>query len=387
MKNKKNAFVLLVAIMLTFGLSVSVQSLLAQWTAPGSTAPYGNVGVPVYSGSTNEQTIEGGLIINNASGASDGLTVNGATQNITMFDGTVHAVEVCDETGANCKDVSEEWGGGLWEEDGTNIYYNSGMVGVGTDSPSAAMLHVMGGTHGIYSSGSDYGIYGVDSDDAGAAYVGYGGYGFYTTSPSNLDDDVDVGGNLTVDGRVCSGFTCIDGGWRLLAKSRSPDDEESRVRLYPSGNKYIYQLGNDHTYNVVNSGWDSDMVMKEILFVTKNYSDHYCVGVGTLDLAYGNNGNVSCRNCVLDQGGNIEDCAHPVNEPDWISLFVNGVRASGCPQNNFTSGSSYNGARFGLQSNGLNCLYSVDDTVSNLTVDQADWSPGSGNWEWEIYYR
>jgi hypothetical protein len=63
---------------------------------------------------------------------------------------TIRADTICDETGANCVDVSKKimtslGAGGtyLWDANGNDIYYISGFVGIGTQTP-AEMLEVNG---------------------------------------------------------------------------------------------------------------------------------------------------------------------------------------------------------------------------------------------------
>jgi hypothetical protein len=62
--------------------------------------------------------------------------------------GTIRAEEICDEGGANCKDVSTGWTGGLWSQNGSDIYYDSGNIGIGTSSPSAR-VDIANGASGL----------------------------------------------------------------------------------------------------------------------------------------------------------------------------------------------------------------------------------------------
>jgi hypothetical protein len=60
MNKIKFATILIFAIVLTFGLSVSLQSLLAQWTAPTLSPPQGAPYPyrPIYATSTSDQSID-----------------------------------------------------------------------------------------------------------------------------------------------------------------------------------------------------------------------------------------------------------------------------------------------------------------------------------------
>jgi hypothetical protein len=83
-KNIKFTFYLLITVCLTLGLTISGQSLLAQWTPPSGSPPGNNVSSPVYTNSAVDQTISGGGDLIVASDVavyrlttSNDLTVNG----------------------------------------------------------------------------------------------------------------------------------------------------------------------------------------------------------------------------------------------------------------------------------------------------------------------
>ncbi|MFA4833446.1 MAG: DUF1554 domain-containing protein [Patescibacteria group bacterium] len=64
---KKFSLLLIFSIILTLGLSISLGSLLAAWTAPASTPPEGNIAAPINAGYT-AQAKKGGLILNTGEG-------------------------------------------------------------------------------------------------------------------------------------------------------------------------------------------------------------------------------------------------------------------------------------------------------------------------------
>ena len=70
---KKFSLLLIFSIILTLGLSISLGSLLAAWTAPASTPPEGNIAAPINT-STTGQAKQGGLILNTG-GSVNGLIV------------------------------------------------------------------------------------------------------------------------------------------------------------------------------------------------------------------------------------------------------------------------------------------------------------------------
>ncbi len=58
--NYKLALYIFISVFLTFGLTVSLQSILADWTAPTGAPPADNIAPPIFSNSTISQTITGG---------------------------------------------------------------------------------------------------------------------------------------------------------------------------------------------------------------------------------------------------------------------------------------------------------------------------------------
>jgi hypothetical protein len=70
----RSPFFFIMTVLLTLGLSISFQSLLAAWTEPGSTPPGGNVDFGFLDKSSTNQEKLGGLIINGA-GQPNGLVV------------------------------------------------------------------------------------------------------------------------------------------------------------------------------------------------------------------------------------------------------------------------------------------------------------------------
>jgi len=73
MSIKKLTFILIITIALTLGLSISLQSLLAAWTAPTAIPPNDNTAAPINVSATG-QAKQGGLILN-TSASTNGLIV------------------------------------------------------------------------------------------------------------------------------------------------------------------------------------------------------------------------------------------------------------------------------------------------------------------------
>ena len=66
-------WLIIFSIILTLGLSISLGSILAAWTAPVSAPPEGNIAAPINTGATG-QAKQGGLILNTG-GTANGLIV------------------------------------------------------------------------------------------------------------------------------------------------------------------------------------------------------------------------------------------------------------------------------------------------------------------------
>jgi hypothetical protein len=71
---KKFSLLLIFSIILTLGLSISIGSLLAAWTAPFSDPPDGNISAPINVSSTG-QAKQSGLILNTGNWTANGLIV------------------------------------------------------------------------------------------------------------------------------------------------------------------------------------------------------------------------------------------------------------------------------------------------------------------------
>ncbi len=130
-------------------LFAAVATVVAQWNEPTATPPSCPDGDPGCDAplnvSDNLQTKGGPLIVNTA-GAANGFSVAqgkmgvGTTSPNTALSvrGTVKATnDVCVANGMCLSSAGS--GGGLWSENGSDIYYDSGNVGIGTNNPSSAL--------------------------------------------------------------------------------------------------------------------------------------------------------------------------------------------------------------------------------------------------------
>jgi hypothetical protein len=74
-----NLFIFTILILLTLGLSISLQSLLAAWTSPSLNPPLGNTDAPLTQGSLDEAKLGGLVIGGNLKVGNDDLKVNSST--------------------------------------------------------------------------------------------------------------------------------------------------------------------------------------------------------------------------------------------------------------------------------------------------------------------
>lgn len=114
-QNKQFSSKLFIAILLTFGVSLSLQNLLAAWQEPTQIPPLGNVLPPIYN---EHSTPETSALIAMPLGVQGNLTISGGGNII----------------------LSGNWLSGDGGDEGIFVS-NSGRVGIGTSSPQAG-LHI-----------------------------------------------------------------------------------------------------------------------------------------------------------------------------------------------------------------------------------------------------
>lgn len=381
MKEKKFFLYLVVAMVATFGISVAIQSLLATWQPPDHAAPdNGDISLGEWEKDADDVYRLTGNVGIGVSDPAQRLSVGG---NILLagnygvgFGNDLDSLRIDNANTANTLAFVTSGSERLRVN-------NLGNIGIGTTDPLTSRLRVVGGSGylvGVQVSGSEVGVYGHGTTTGLYGRNSYGTWGRIADRSIDTNYSFRGNGEIETSQDICSGWTCMNGGYKLLA-SGSSIDEESRIRLYPDGSRAIYTQGGPRWMSVVNGGWDPDLNIKKIIFVARNSGDGYCAsGDGVLNLTGGAGTFPTCRRCRYTD--TTLSCEAAYTEDDWIALDINDVRKNTCPQN---SGPSY--AITGYYGIGTRCIYTVADTVESLQISQADWSDGTGTWEWEIWYR
>ncbi len=138
----RTALTALIALVVAGGVTYTVSA----WKAPGSPPPAGNVAGPITTGST-AQTKAGSLTL----GAGASMT----------------APRYC--IGTSCITAWPSGGTSLWQQSGSNIYYNAGNVGIGLTNPTYP-LHIQSPNGGTLEFAGDYS--GAISNGSAWDYVG-----------------------------------------------------------------------------------------------------------------------------------------------------------------------------------------------------------------------
>lgn len=242
-KIKKLAFYLIVTIILTLGLSISLQSLLAAWVAPTASPPSDNTPAPIYASGAS-QIITGDLGITGNLSAFQ-ITANGDfyANNHTIYMGgadwsiafspTYPDYGIFYDEGSPDKIVLSADGGGAAD---TDFVLNGDKVGIGTESPdhklqvlgnvmigetdtTGGSLYLYGTTAGKYSriltsngnlhidpgygAGGGNGLY-LNYYNGGTIYFGTGATGYHSSVTTagvwNLDSTLytDGAGNVGI---------------------------------------------------------------------------------------------------------------------------------------------------------------------------------------------
>ncbi len=154
------------------------------WRAPSGSGGIGGSGTPYYLPKFTSATTLGNSVIYESSGGNVGIGTTVPTQKLQVL-GTVrmNGFQLSSSPTAGYVLTSDASGNGTWQEAGgetawndctEGIFYNEGVVGIGTNSPGtlASLRVVTSSTYGIRADGGSYGIKGEGTD---AGVVGTGG--------------------------------------------------------------------------------------------------------------------------------------------------------------------------------------------------------------------
>ena len=148
MYQKKFKFLtsLLISVFLTLGLSISLQSLLAAWQAPGNNPPISNINPPVY----NEHSTPGtNVLIDKPLGVNKNLSMTGPNANIALNGNWItrsgtDAQGIYIDTNGNLGigsgniRLSDSWISNNDEDKGIRVR-DDGNVGIGISNPGAKL--------------------------------------------------------------------------------------------------------------------------------------------------------------------------------------------------------------------------------------------------------
>ena len=338
-KTFRISYLLIISVFLTLGLSISFQSLLAQWVPPTQTPPQGNVSPPINEG-IDAQTKNGELIVdnnftaNNVYSALD-FSADGATLYVDSNSSRVGIGTINPWGRLHVVDIDSSADAFIVQDNGDvsipNVFYaqQGGKIGIGpgfsTNAPDA-MLHVLGGVcidddnactdpaaGNLFVQGNATVIGNLYTDNvlnenAGAQSIGLG----------DADDDVYVNGELCLGG-VCQGswseVISTGGGGSLWATSSDntklfPKDLNLRIGVgtnAPNG-KLSVNNGGTLAFDVQTNG---DVSVPNVLYVNQDaVAANRRVGIGTdipaerLEVADDTAGTARLR--VTDTGQNPE---------------------------------------------------------------------------------
>ncbi len=290
----KQAAYLLVTIFLTLGLSLSLQSLLAAWTAPTANPPTDNLDRPLTEGTTNQTKI-GGLTLKGAFVADDDdntLVIDAANNRVGIGTANPKAKLVIEDKGMKTLQVQEQCNTPMEGKSCSNLIIHGDLIdGDGTwNEEGVRFAGWSGGPQGPDFRGSNYH---VTAPVGGSSYINIragvldGSGGLSSTGFIHIQSDGNIGiGTINPYTNVH-----IKGG-----NSGAPS-----TTFIPTYDKLLVE-NNDHS--IINIVAPSDKI-KGITFSDPNYRNRANVNYnGNLQaLTFGTNG--IWRMVIKNDTGNI----------------------------------------------------------------------------------
>lgn len=266
------------AVLIVCGMA-AVVGVTEAWTHP-TVAPPGGSGALYYSA--------GNVGVGTANPQAR-LDVNGV----------IRGTDLCDENGANCKDISTGWPAAAWLQSGNYVYYNGGNVGIGISNPNdkleisaaagSSNLRITNATSGRYSQ------WGHDSDGAfikvlnGGDTISFrrpdnsqlmtlnlntGRVGIGTTSPNQA---LHVAGAIQVDGAIVAPEGTLrddGGGWLRTYGDTGWYSQTYGGGWYMTDGTWLRTYGNKSIYGgTATIRTDGDM--RAPIFYDQNNTSYY----------------------------------------------------------------------------------------------------------------
>lgn len=285
MKNKSQQIKIAVSSVSMLTVILFAATTVFAWTGPTGTAPANNTASPVDTSATTQ--VKTGNFSANSIGATVGYCI-----------------------GASCITSWPISGTSQWTTSGSNIYYNTGAVTVGSTAPGSTndKLSVNGGNLEVYNSSSAY-----NTNTNGMILGTYSGYG-YVQAPSASSIHIWTSGTADIAKFDSTGLTLLGSSALMDSAGTRMDAGGGWMRTYGSTGWYNNTYGGG--WSMQDSTWirsyGSKAVYMDTGFDTNAASGVACGG--------GLGGGFTFRVCGTEQVANVLQVNGPAN--DWATKSI-----------------------------------------------------------------